>query len=1013
MVKEPEKLSNSAMNTNQTVLRNSLRIQWLMLALGLAILAGVFAYQSLTDHHDITNQEHHRLQTQARVIASNIDWQLESTNLALTSVIKDMASLRRHENMKLINLRLQALTDAMPGVRTMFVLDAEGTIIASNREELIGKDFHNRNYFATPERDNNPSTLYVSQPFKTVLGSFVINISRVITTPNGAFNGVISAALEPEYFKVLLNSVLYAPDMWSAINHGDGIHFMIVPDHDEQPGKNLALPGTFFTRHRDSGRHESVLTGKSVSYTTDRVMALHTIQPQKVKMDKTLYVACSRDYSAIFENWRSNALKQALAFALIGIAAGSGLVLLQRRQRGLALLATRVQQLMRLKLELTEYAEKHDLQDLLRHILDEICRLSNSPVGFYNFVESDQQTLSRQVWSTNTLNEFCTVEKQEGVHYPIEKAGVWAECIRQRRPVVHNDCASLPDRKGLPEGHAPVIRELVVPIFRAGQVVAILGIGNKPADYTDQDIELVTYLADVIWGFTERKRAEEKLNKSEERFRTVAEYTYDWEYWISPEGKILYMTPSCERVTGYTAEEFMNNPALLLVSAHPDDKEKLTGHMECLGKESVPHHADFRIITKKGETRWIGHSCQAVHDSEGNYCGRRASNRDISERKEMEDSLRKSRQLQTDIFDFLPDATFVVDQEKKVIAWNRAMEEMSGVPKEEMLGQGDNAYTIPFYGERRNNLLDLIDVDDDELKTKCKGVTRLGERLYGEAFCPALSNGKGAHVWAVVSPLNDYDGKRIGTIETIRDITAIKEAEANLARSNSELEQFAYVASHDLQEPLRKIAGFTELLANRYKGKLDEKAESYMEYIVDGATRMRSLINDLLKYSRIMRSSRELEDTDCSAVLSGVLRDIELAAKESNAEIVCGPLPTIQADRKQLGQLFQNLIGNAIKYRGAAPPRITITAIRQQGNWLFSVGDNGIGIAPEFYERIFAIFQRLHTRAEYPGTGIGLAICQKIVERHGGKIWVESTAGKGSTFFFTIPLPPHDREVTP
>jgi PAS domain S-box-containing protein len=842
MVKEPEKLSNSAMNTNQTVLRNSLRIQWLMLALGLAVLAGVFAYQSLTDHHDITNQEHHRLQTQARVIASNIDWQLESTNLALTSVIKDLAYLRGHEDIKLANRRLQALTDAMPGVRTMFVLDAEGTIIASNREELIGKDFHNRDYFATPERDNNPSTLYVSQPFKTVLGSFVINISRVITTPNGAFNGVVSAALEPEYFKVLLNSVLYAPDMWSAINHGDGIRFMIVPDQDGQPGKNLALPGTFFTRHRNSGRHESVLTGKSVSYTTDRVMALHTLQPQKVKMDKTLYVACSRDYSAIFENWRSNTLKQALAFALIGIAAGFGLMLLQRRQRGLALLATRIEE------------EQH-------------------------------------------------------------KLGV--------------------------------------------------------------------------------------------RYQTLQSVARDGIHILDQDGNLMESNAAFRQMLGYSAEDDLQLNV----------REWDTG----ISSEELPTKIRNNILSPAMfETRHRRRD-GTIFDVEISVCGVQldgawylyASSRDISKRKEMEDSLRKSRQLQADIFDFLPDATFVVDQEKKVIAWNRAMEEMSGVPKEEMLGQGDNAYTIPFYGERRNNLIDIIDADNDELKTKYKGVTRLGERLYGEAFCPALSNGKGAHVWAVVSPLNDYDGNRIGAIETIRDITVIKETEANLARSNSELEQFAYVASHDLQEPLRKIAGFTELLANRYKGKLDDKAESYMAYIVDGATRMRSLINDLLKYSRVMRSSRELVETDCAALVSVVLRDIEIAVRESNAKIVCGPLPTIQADRKQLGQLFQNLIGNAIKYRGAAPPRITITAIRQQGNWLFSVGDNGIGIAPEFYERIFAIFQRLHTRAEYPGTGIGLAVCQKIVERHGGKIWVESTAGKGSTFFFTIPLTPNDREVTP
>ena len=209
---------------------------------------------------------------------------------------------------------------------------------------------------------------------------------------------------------------------------------------------------------------------------------------------------------------------------------------------------------------------------------------------------------------------------------------------------------------------------------------------------------------------------------------------------------------------------------------------------------------------------------------------------------------------------------------------------------------------------------------------------------------------------------------------------------------------------------MRKIAGFTELLAKRYQGELDEKGASYMAYIVDGATRMRTLINDLLSYSRVMRSTKELVETDSGAVLAKVLRDMELAIKESGAEISCGTLPVIRADQVQLGQLFQNLIGNALKYRGVAPPKIQIKAVKKRDNWLFSVNDNGIGIAPEFFERIFAIFQRLHTRSEYPGTGIGLAVCQKIVERHGGKIWVESSVGNGATFFFTIPVSPLRQE---
>ncbi|MBV5338923.1 MAG: GAF domain-containing protein [Deltaproteobacteria bacterium] len=890
MTKESETHSKREADANQSALRHRLRAQWLLLTMALAILAGVFVYYGFTAHSYISNQEQSRLQTQARVIALNIENQLNATNLALTSVINDLTYLRAHENIKLTNRRLQALADAMPGVRTMLVLDRNGTVVASSREAFIGKNFSLRNYYQAALQRGDSTLLYVSPPIKSILGQTVLNLSRIIPASDGTFGGVAVAALDPEYFKVLLNSVLYSPDMWSAINHGDGIRFMLVPEQNKQTEKNLALSGTFFSRHRESGRVESILTGKSVIGPSERIMALRTVQSQELKLDKPLYVSCSRDYAAIYENWRSSALEQAVVFVLISTAAVFGLVLLQRRQRELAFMTAQAHELTTLRLNLMEYSETHDLQELLRKALDEVCRLSSSPIGFYHFVETDQQTLSLQAWSTRTLKEFCTAEGH-GFHYPIEKTGVWADCVRQRKPLIQNDYASSPNKKGLPDGHAPVIRELVVPIFRAELVVAIMGVGNKPADYTVQDTELVTYLADVVWEITERKRNEE-------------------------------------------------------------------------------------------------------------------------ERHKLNASIRETQQLLADIYDFLPDATFVVDLEKRVIAWNRAMVEMTGVAREEMLGQGDHAYTIPFYGDRRNQLLDLIDVDDDNLSARYRGITRQGDRLFAEAFCPALYNGKGAHIWAIVSPLYDSDGKRIGTIESVRDITAIKETEANLARSNQELEQFAYVASHDLQEPLRKIAGFTELLANRYKGTFDEKGESYMAYIVDGATRMRSLINDLLGYSRVMRSTRELTDTDCSALLSRVLRDMELAINASTAEITCGPLPHIRADQSQLGQLFQNLIGNAIKYRAAAPPKVVIKAVRQNNDWLFSVTDNGIGIDPMFYDRIFTIFQRLHTRAEYPGTGIGLAICQKIVERHGGRIWVESTVGAGSTFFFTIPVTAKKMEIT-
>jgi signal transduction histidine kinase len=225
---------------------------------------------------------------------------------------------------------------------------------------------------------------------------------------------------------------------------------------------------------------------------------------------------------------------------------------------------------------------------------------------------------------------------------------------------------------------------------------------------------------------------------------------------------------------------------------------------------------------------------------------------------------------------------------------------------------------------------------------------------------------------------------------------------SDLARSNAELEQFAYVASHDLQEPLRMVSSFTQLLAKRYRDKLDQDAKDFINFAVDGATRMQTLINDLLAYSRVGTQGKPFRPTDGEAVFKMAVDNLASSITKNGAVITHDPLPTISGDEVQLIQLFQNLIGNAIKFHGREKPQVHVSARRQDDEWVFAVRDNGIGMAPEQQERIFSIFQRLHHRAEYPGTGIGLAICKKIVERHGGKIWVESEVERGSTFYFTV-----------
>jgi PAS domain S-box-containing protein len=247
-------------------------------------------------------------------------------------------------------------------------------------------------------------------------------------------------------------------------------------------------------------------------------------------------------------------------------------------------------------------------------------------------------------------------------------------------------------------------------------------------------------------------------------------------------------------------------------------------------------------------------------------------------------------------------------------------------------------------------------------------------------------------------------GVALDTTDRVQAERAVHNIAQDLRRSNAELEQFAYVASHDLQEPLRMVTSFVQLLAHRYRGKLDEDADAYIGYAVDGAKRMQNLINDLLAYSRIGTRGSPFTQVSMEALLRDAQQDLQIAIEESHAQISHDPLPQVLGDPSQLSAVLQNLLSNAIKYRGADTPRIHVSVRRQGNKWVFSVRDNGIGIDPKFAERIFIIFQRLHAPGAYPGTGIGLAVCKRILQRHDGQIWVESFPGHGATFYFTLPI---------
>jgi PAS domain S-box-containing protein len=374
-----------------------------------------------------------------------------------------------------------------------------------------------------------------------------------------------------------------------------------------------------------------------------------------------------------------------------------------------------------------------------------------------------------------------------------------------------------------------------------------------------------------------------------------------------------------------------------------------------------------------------------------------------TERKRVGKTTLKAEEYTETIMQTVREPLLVLDSDLRVTSANRAFYQTFQVTPGEVEGKllydlGNRQWNIP---KLRKLLEDILPKSTVFLDFKIEhDFETIGRRIIVLNARRIYHETKGAQM--IFLAIEDITERKRAE-RVLKQAGELKQVIAALERSNMELEQFAYVASHDLQEPLRVVSSFTQLLAKRYQGKLDKDADEFIAYVVAGAERMQALINDLLACSRVGARGKSFEPIDSETAFDQAIANLRVAIEEGEAVITHDPLPPLIADDLQIVQLFQNLLDNAIKFHGKEPPRIHVSAKQEGNEWVFSVRDNGIGIAPEYFDRIFVIFQRLHGREEYPGTGTGLTICKKIVERHGGRIWVESEPSKGSTFYFTIP----------
>ncbi|VVB64651.1 Methanogenesis regulatory histidine kinase FilI [uncultured archaeon] len=524
-----------------------------------------------------------------------------------------------------------------------------------------------------------------------------------------------------------------------------------------------------------------------------------------------------------------------------------------------------------------------------------------------------------------------------------------------------------------------------------------------------------------LMDISERKRAEERLTSLLRFHNEMLDTAAIWIDMFDAEGRTTFWNLAAERISGYSRDEVLGH-ARIWGWLYPDSeyRSRMIDTVKCmLIKNERLENYETVIRRKDGEERIIRWHSNNFVDKEGKIVGGIGIGDDITEIKRSSEALKDSERRLTDIIDFLPDATFVIDRDGKVISWNRAIEAMTGVEARDILGKGDYEYAVPFYGIRKPILIDLVLKSDEEIERDYFNIERIGGILVGEAYMPNLEGGE-AYLLGTAAALYDYRGNIVGAIESIRNITErrraeealrkahdelerrVKERTAELESRNAEMERFVYTVSHELRSPLISVGGVLGFLKKDLEtGDVDEAGNDF-RLIGSAVARMDKLLGETLELSRIGRVANPTENVPFGEIVDEALAQTVERIHSNNVEISVGEdWPVVHADRMRLVEVLVNLIENSVKYMGNQPqPRIEIGHKLEGSRPVFFVRDNGIGIDPSQYDKVFELFYKVGRTTE--GTGAGLAIVKRIIEVHGGRIWIESELGKGCIICFTL-----------